>query len=84
MAQTIMTVIEDSLDPRSVTNALYELMVEWRSCVYEASITPSKSRRRTVDRKRKWIENTLGRFFNKDRVQMRELLEGHFQVKVER
>lgn len=84
MVSTIMTVIEENLDPRSVTNSLYELMVDWRSAVYQAHIATSESNRKKFNRKRTWIETTLSRFFNKDPQEMRALLEDHFDVKVAR
>ena len=83
MAQSIMDVMEENLNPRSVSNALYELMVDWRACVMMSQMQPTKAGRKQYNRKRSWIEQTLGRFFNKHDMEMRSLLEQHFDIKVD-
>lgn len=83
MAQTIMDVMEENLNPRSVSNALYELMVDWRACVMTAQATPTKHGRKKHNQKRKWLEQTLGRFFNRGDLEMRRLLEEHFHIRVD-
>ena len=83
MAQSIMDVMEESLDPRSVSNALYELMVDWRACVLLSQAQATKKGRQQWNKKRSWIETTLGRFFNRGDLEMRALLEAHFGIRVD-
>lgn len=83
MAQTIMEAMEDNLSPRSVSNALYELMVDWRACVLMSQAQATKQGRKMYNKKRNWIETTLGRFFNRSDMEMRTLLERHFDLKVD-
>lgn len=83
MAQSIMDALEENLNPRSVSNALYELMVDWRACVMMSHMQSTKHGRKQYNKKRAWIEQTLGRFFNKSDLDMRALLEQHFNIKVD-
>lgn len=82
MARRIMDVMQENVDPVSVSNALYELMVDWRSCVIMAEMVGNKSGNRKYRSKRSWIETALGRFFGVDDREMRGMLEQHFSVKV--
>jgi hypothetical protein len=78
-----MDAMEENLNPRSVSNALYELMVDWRGCVMMSQAQATKQGRKMYNKKRNWIEQTLGRFFNKGDLEMRALLEQHFAIKVD-
>jgi hypothetical protein len=78
MAESIISAVEGSLDPRSVTNALYETMVEWRSCVIEIEQAATASRAKRLRKKREWIERMIGRFINRDAEETRTLLSNHF------
>lgn len=82
MATSMMELIEESLDPRAISNAIYEMMVDWRGCVMMSHSATNKSNRKQWNRKRAWLETTLGRFFNRGDLEMRALLEKHFGIKV--
>lgn len=87
MAQSIMDAIENNLNQRTVSNALYELMLDWRASVerwheYSGDSNKSKTERKNANKKRKWIEIMIGRFLNKDYLEVRALLEKHYGVKV--
>jgi hypothetical protein len=77
-----MDAIHENVDPTTVSNALYEMMVEWFSCVTMQVGGTTKSQRRKYDEKRRWTETAIGRFMNKSTLEMRELLEVHYGVKV--
>lgn len=82
MARSIMDVMQENVNPVSVSNALYELMVDWRNMVLTADQAPNPSQEKKLRSKRKWLETALGRFFGCNDAEMRELLEDHFDIKV--
>lgn len=82
MATSIMDAMHEHVNPTTVSNALYEMMVEWFSCVTMQITADTKSQRRKFDDKRRWTEVALGRFFNQDALGMRALLEEHYGVRV--
>ena len=87
MAQSIIDVIENNLNQRTVSNALYGLMLDWRVSVdrwheHAGDSNKSKTERKNANKKRQWIEVMLGRFLNKDYLEVRVLLENHYGVKV--
>lgn len=84
MARSIMTVMQENVNPVSVSNALYELMVEWRSIAIEQNQSPNTSRMKKLSSKRNWTENTIARFFGVEPKEMRVLLSEHFGVVVEK
>lgn len=69
--------IHESIDPTSVSNAIYELMVDWNGMVMRLNNDLTKHRTRTKDKIRH-LEAILSRFFNVDPVEMRKMLEEHF------
>lgn len=82
MTRPIMEVMQENVDPVSTSNALYELMVDWRSCVVLADTVGTANGNRKYRTKRKWTETVLSRFFGVPDHEMRSMLEQHFDVVV--
>jgi hypothetical protein len=82
MGKSMVDAIHENVDPTTVSNALYEMMVEWFSYVAMQNAGTTKSQKRKWDEKRRWTETAIGRFLNKSTLEMRELLEEHYGVKV--
>lgn len=83
MASTITDMIERELDPTTVANALYELMLEWYQSETVFRLAPARdsgtgrSARRNAAALARWI----GRFLQVDEKQARELLLAHYELK---
>jgi hypothetical protein len=82
MAESILDVMRDNLNAASVSNALYELMVEWFTAATLQVAGPTQSAIKKWGKKRSWIERTLAKFFNVSDHEMRDLLEEHYGVKI--
>lgn len=82
MATSIMDTIQENVNPVSVSNALYELMLDWRSTVMMSQMAPNRSTRKKYNKKRSWIEGALSRFLGQNVLETRRLLEQHFGLKV--
>lgn len=79
MAQTIMDRIQDSVTPTSVSNAIYEIMLDWRS--FTMRINNDEPRKSRLRYKRETLEVVLSRFFNTHPDEMRAMMEEHFDIK---
>lgn len=78
MAKSIMEVIQEHVNPTSVSNAIYEVMVDWRNHVLMAEQAATASQEKRHTKKRGWTEQVLSRFLGVDQIQTRNLLNQHF------
>jgi hypothetical protein len=74
-----MDVLHANVNPVSTSNALYEMMLDWRACVMMRDAS-SKAGRAKLKIKRQVLEANLARFFGVDIKEMRELLNAHFDM----
>ena len=81
MARSIMDVMHENVNPTSVSNALYEIMLDWRSCMLMREMAGTKSAKQKLKLRRAMIEKDLSRFFCITPFEMRDLLEQHFAMK---
>lgn len=79
MPQTIMDRIQESVTPESVSNAIYEIMLDWRA--YTVRIQNNEPRKTRMKDKRGTLEVVLARFFNCDHLEVRRMLSTHFGIK---
>lgn len=80
MARSIMAVMQENVNPVSTANALYELMIDWRSVAMATEVCESRHRERKLRSHRSWTEKALARFFCIEPREMRELLQEHFDI----
>lgn len=78
--KSIMDRIHENIDPTSVSNAIYEMMVDWNGMIIRLNNDLTTHRARTKDKVRH-LEAILSRFFNVDPIEMRSILEQHFGIK---
>lgn len=85
MARTIMDAVQENVNPVSVSNTLYEIMLDWRTCVMlidnkmygSGEGKQSKSKLRY---KKALIERYLAWFMGTDGKEIRTLLHRHFGI----
>lgn len=77
--QSLMERIQESVTPTSVSNAIYEIMIDWRA--YTMRINNDEPHKTRMRDKRKTLEVCLARFFNTDTREVRKMLEQHFDMK---
>lgn len=82
MPRSIMEVMQENVSPVSVSNALYELMVDWRALALQTTLVCSHSKERSLRSKRAYLETILGRFFLVSDDEMQKLLEQHFDIQI--
>lgn len=80
MARSIMDVVQENVNPVSVSNALYEIMLDWRSCAMMIQSGQADSKRR-MRYKMAIIERYMAWFLQVDGSEMRRLLRAHFDIK---
>lgn len=82
MARSIMDVMQENVNPVSVSNALYEMMIDWRSACLMLEMKPTGSAKVKLKIRRQMLEKDLSRFFCIDPFEMRRLLNKHFDMNV--
>lgn len=83
MARSIMDVVQENVNPVSVSNTLYEMMLDWRNCVVLIQEGACKSKHK-MRHKKSLIERYLSWFMGVDGKEMRALLHEHFGIKEEK
>lgn len=78
MAHSIIQAIEGHLDPTTVSNAIYETMVEWRSLTIKIN-TGEPRKTRNKDRRAN-LEVLMARFLGMEHHEVRDLLRKHFDM----
>lgn len=79
MASTIESV-RDSLDPQTVANAIYEMMMKWHAA--EMKLAGAEKGQRPVHQgKRQALEECLALFFNIPPREVRGLLRRHYRTR---
>lgn len=78
--QSLISRMQEAVTPTSVSNAIYEIMVDWRA--YTMRINNDEPRKTRMRDKRETLEVVLARFFNTDTMEVRRMLEQHFDIKV--
>lgn len=81
MPSNIMRRIQDNVNPTSVSNAIYEIMVDWRA--YTMRINNKEPKGTRLRDKRAVLEMVLSRFFNCDTQETRRLLAEHFGIEAQ-
>lgn len=80
MAQTIMDVIHENINPTSVAAALYELMLDWRALESIIALESSHGKRRDLKVRRDTYCVVLSKFFGIAPSDMRRQLKEHFDL----
>jgi len=79
---SIITSIQDNLDPTSVSNALYETMLDWRTMHVDLVERRRNGVRnqstRTLETRRVVMEKVIGRFINTPAEDVRRMLCDHY------
>lgn len=78
MAKTIIEAIHESLDPTTVSNAIYETMLDWYSLT--SRIQAGEPRKTRMKDRRSANEVLLARMLGMEHTEVRRLLALHFGV----
>ena len=79
MARTIMDAVQENVNPVTVSNTIYEMMLDWRNCVILIQTGQAKSKSK-LRHKKQLIERYLAWFMGTDGQEIRALLNKHFEV----
>ncbi len=86
MNKTIMEVIQENVNPVTISNSLYEIMLDWRATVVliadPSTFDNRKQSRSRLKYKKMLLERYLANFIGVSNVEVRELLTQHFDIKV--
>jgi hypothetical protein len=80
MSRTIMSVMQENVNPVSVSNSIYEMMLDWRNCSIRLRMDPTAKHKGRLKIERNIIERSLARFFGVGRREMRTMLREHFDL----
>lgn len=82
MKNSIIQRVTEVVDPTSVSNVIYEIMLDWRAYTERINDPNSKGHRSRLKYKRETMEVIIARFLSTDIISARRMLEEYFDVKV--
>lgn len=80
VTSSLMDTVQEHLDPTSVSNALYEVMLDWREYSMRIKQARNRGERNDFASKRNVLEKVLSRFVNLPQHEVRNLLSEHFGI----